>query len=63
MDGPLTPAGSAARRAEALAWAEAISAAGERIEDDLGFEEEAICCYIVAGRLLERAGEYREGVA
>lgn len=48
---------SAALREEALSWAEALSAAGERI-CDLGLEDEGIACYEVAGDLLAVAGEF-----
>jgi hypothetical protein len=55
---PLPPAArSAAEVAEALAWAEALSAAGEAV-CALGWEDEALGCYRVAGMLLERAGEF-----
>jgi hypothetical protein len=40
-------------RASAMAWAEAISAAGAALSDE-GFEDEALGCFRVAGELLEK---------
>jgi hypothetical protein len=54
-EAPLPPARCAEQRAEALAWAEALSCAGEAI-CEVGFEDEALRCFVVAGCLLERAG-------
>lgn len=56
-DDPCGPVRSAELAEEAFRWAEAVSAAGERIVN-LGFEDEGIGCYVIAGRLLERAGEF-----
>lgn len=40
-------------RASTFAWAEAISAAGSRLCDE-GHEDEALACFVVAGKLLEK---------
>lgn len=57
MDELPTPAASAASREEAFQWAEAISKAGEQLSG-LGYEDEALGCYKIAGDLLARAGEF-----
>lgn len=51
------PVRSAAEAVDALAWAEAISAAGAQVSGR-GFEDEALLCFRAAGMLLERAAEF-----